>query len=141
MSNFEHFIAKNEVRKELPNIALASSLIKDMDERLEKSMRLNIGVFSKMIFENIYDALQDFCNAILALDGYKSYSHVASIVYLSKFGFNDSEINLLDKFRLRRHGSKYYGVEISKEEAEEILDFYNKIKSKMDGVMSKKRLK
>jgi len=130
-----------EVKKDVPNISLARFLIDDMDERIEKCLQLDMHLFSKIIFENIYDALQDFCNSLLALDGFKSYSHVASISYLAKFEFNDYEINLLDKFRLRRHSSKYYGVKISFEEAEEIFDFYNKIKNKIEKILSKKRLR
>ena len=129
MEKFEYFLETKEVRKELSNIALAHSLIKDMEERIKKSISLDIKIFSKIIFENFYDAIQDFCNALLAIDGYKSYSHIASIAYLSKYGFNDYEISILDNFRLRRHGSKYYGVEISSEETEEIIKFYNRIKS------------
>ncbi len=141
MDNFESFLIKKEVRKDLPNLALAKSLIKDMEQRIEKSMKLDINDFSKIIFENFYDALQDFSNAILAIDGFKSYSHIASITYLSKYNFNDSEINIFDKFRLRRHASKYYGVDISKEEAEEIIEFYNKIKLKIGKILKEKRLK
>lgn len=141
MDNFEFFLKTNEVRKDIPNIALARFLIKDMDERIDKCLQLDMHIFSKMIFENMYDALQDFCNSLLALEGFKSYSHVASIEYLRKFGFNDYELNLFDKFRLRRHSSKYYGVGISFEEAEEIFDFYNKIKNRIETILKGRGVK
>ena len=141
MIDFEYFIKSGEVKKCSPNHELAKSLIKDMKERIEKSFLLDIEIFPKLVFENVYDALQDFCNALLTLDGFKSYSHVASIAYLKKFGFSEYEINLLDKFRLRRHGSKYYGAEVSFEEAEEIFDFYNKIKSKIEEILSERGLR
>jgi hypothetical protein len=111
---------------------LAKSLLIDMNERIEKSMKLDIKEFAKIIFENIYDALRDFCDALLAIKGDKSYSHQASISFLRKKGFGESIINELDLFRYKRNGSKYYVKPITPEDAEEIKDFYKKNKDKFN---------
>ena len=93
--------------------------------------------FAKIIFENLYDALRDMFDAILLNEGYKSYSHEGSISYLSKKGFDFAEISKLDRFRFKRNGSKYYGKEISIEEAKDINGFYLEIKSKLNKILKK----
>lgn len=129
MTSFDIFLNEGDVKKVTPDLELAKSLIKDMKERISKSNLLDVNIFSKMIFENIYDSLRDFCDAILAIDGFKSYSHQASIYYLLKKEF--------DQFRYKRDGSKYYGVPISVDEAKDIKTFYKKIKSKIDEILRK----
>jgi hypothetical protein len=141
MMPFEYFLQNKEVKTASPDMNLAKSLVKDMFERIEKSLMLDSKIFAKMIFENIYDALRDFCDALLAINGYKSYSHQASISYLAKEGFDVSIIEQLDQFRYKRNGSKYYGQQIFFEDAEQIRDFYLKNKSKFERIINKKGLK
>ena len=133
---FDYFLKMQEVRKTSANLELAKSLIKDMKERINKTNMLDIDVFAKIIFENIYDGLRDFCDSLLALDGFKSYSHQASISYLFKKGFDISVVEELDGFRYKRNGSKYYGEEIGPSDAKEIKDFYNRIKVKINKSVS-----
>ncbi len=140
MMPFEYFVEKKDVKKTFKDFELAKSLVKDMQDRINKSLMLNINTFSKMIFENIYDALQDFCNAFLAIAGFKSYSHQASISYLSKLGFDASVEEEFDQLRYKRNSSKYYGQKISPEDAKQIRDFYFKIKSKISKLLKEKNL-
>lgn len=137
MKEFDYYLQKGDTRKVSKDIELAKSLKKDLLERAEKAIKLNTKEYSKMIFENIYDSLREFCDFLLAVDGYKSYSHEASISYLKKYGFNDTEIMTIDMFRYKRNGSKYYGKEITKEDAEDIKSFYLGMLSKIKKMMDK----
>ena len=134
---FNYFLKSKEVRKTTPNSELAKSLIKDMKERINKINMLDINIFAKIIFENLYDGLRDFCDALLALDGFKSYSHQASISYLLEKGFDVSITEELDQFRYKRNGSKYYGEEIISKDAQQIKEFYNRIKTKINTILKK----
>jgi hypothetical protein len=140
MMQFEYFLKTKEVKKCSPNLELAKSLIKDMKERIEKSLLLDSKTFAKFIFENIYDGLRDFCDALLALNGFKSYSHQASISYLLKEGFDITLIEEFDQFRYKRNGSKYYGQTITSIDSEQIKKFYLRIKDKIDNIINKNRL-
>ena len=140
MKPFEYFLEINEVKKTSSDKALASSLIKDMFGRIKDISSLNILKFPKITFENIYDSLRDFADSVLAIEGFKSYSHQASFSYLKKFDFAEETLETLDRFRYKRNGSKYYGQEISGEEAKEILEFYKKIKSKIEEILKSKKL-
>ena len=124
MNDFEFYLREGTVKKRKPDMELAKSLINDANERFEKISKLDARVFSKIIFENIYDALRSILDALLAIDGYKSYSHEASIAYLKKYGFEGSLIAELNNFRLIRNSSKYYGKDISSEDSYDIIDFY-----------------
>ncbi len=138
---FDYFVKKGDIKKSSPNKELAISLIKDMEERIKKSNLLDSNIFPKIIFENIYDGLRDFCDAILIINGFKSYSHQASISYLLKQGFDVSVIEEFDQFRYKRNGSKYYGEIISLGDAQQIKDFYNKLKNKINRIIKEKNLK
>jgi len=138
MEQFEYYLKKKLVRKMSPNLERAKFLIKDGNERIRDARTLDKNKLSKMIFEYIYDALRDFCDAILLIDGYKSYSHEASISYLSKKGFDIATVKQLDNFRYKRNGSKYYGGQISFEEAKEIISFYLKTKIKFNQLFNLK---
>ena len=143
MMPFNYYLKNGDVKKSSRDVELSKSLIKDMNVRIEMMEFLDIKKFSKIIFENIYDSLRDFCDAILAVKGYKSYSHQASISYLECEGFDVSFIERLDQFRYRRNSSKYYGHEISVEDTEAIKKFYKynseKINKKIKEVLKIKK--
>lgn len=139
MKPFEYFLEDKEVRKISKNIELAKSLIKDMEERIQTSLSLS-DKFKKLIFENIYDALRDFCDSLLAKDGFKSYSHQASISYLSKYNFSIVEIQKLDDFRYLRNSSKYYGKPINEDNVKEIKSFYSELKEKINKLIKENKL-
>ncbi len=138
MKSFEYYLKNKDVRKASGDMQLAKALLKDIAERTRGVLKLDIEDFPKIIFENIYDSLREFSDALLAIDGYKSYSHEASIAFLKKYDFNDAELLALDRFRYKRNGSKYYGKEISKEDAEDIKKFYKEIVKKFDLILKDK---
>lgn len=134
MKSFEYYLENGDVQKITPNTTRAKALVNDAFSRLNDLKSINMKKLSKLFFEYTYDALRDFVDSILILDGYKSYSHEAPIAYLSKKGFDVVVVKQWDDFRYKRNGSKYYGQNISSEDAKSILDFYNKIKSKLDKI-------
>ena len=121
MNDFEYYLGEGSVKRRNHDLELAKSLI---NERFEKISKLDADAFSKIIFENVYDALRDILDAILAIDGYKSYSHEASIAYLKAYGIEASVLMELDAFRQTRNGSKYYGKGIAKSDSDSIVKFY-----------------
>lgn len=131
MNKFEFYLEEGKVKKVKEDLELSKSLLKDAKERFDEINRLKSSLSPKMIFENIYDALRDLLDAILAAEGYKSYSHEASISYLKKCGFEYSVIMELDGFRFKRNASKYYGKGILNDDAKSIVLFYEKYSGKI----------
>ena len=136
MKDFEYYLHEKEVRIASVNLELAKSLVQDMNSRIKDSLKLDSSQFPKIVFENLYDALRDFSDAVLAVRGYKSYSHQASIAFLQKETFSWIEVNEMDAFRYKRNGSKYYGQKIYPADAEEIKEFYFRIKIKLEKFVS-----
>jgi len=134
MKDFDFYLNEGKVKKQNPDRELAKSLINDAAERAEKVIKLDVKIFSKIIFENMYDALREILDALLAIDGYKSYSHEAPIAYLKKYKIEDSVMVQLDNFRYQRNSSKYYGKDISVDNTMGIIDFYKKYSEKLIGI-------
>lgn len=82
--------------------------------------------------ENAYEGLREMADARLVLEGFKSYSHEASIAFLKKFpSFELGELEYFDHLRYLRNKIKYYGKDVSLDEAERSLEFAKKIKNKL----------
>jgi len=138
MKDFDFYLNEGKVKKQNPDREFAKSLINDAAERAEKVITLDVKTFSKIIFENVYDALREILDALLAMDGYKSYSHEASIAYLKKYKIEDSVIVQLDNLRYQRNSSKYYGKGISVDDAMGIIGFYKKYSEKLMDIVKNK---
>ena len=123
MKEFEKFIEEGKVREVEKNPSQAKSLMQKAEKRLRYVEGREITEENAdLILEDGYEAVREALDAFLVLDGYKSHSHEASIIY----GFENLEIpygttNKLNKFRKLRNDSKYRGEDIEKREAEDIL--------------------
>jgi hypothetical protein len=138
VKSFNYFVEEKKVKKIRPDIELAKSLLKNIEEREKTALKLDSNEFQLIIFENIYDCLRELLDAILALEGYKSYSHEAVIIYLKNFNFPESKIFDLNRFRIKRNNSKYYGKSPQVEDALEIKDFYLENKHFLIGIINER---
>lgn len=76
--------------------------------------------YASKITEEYYETILELITAIMYLDGYKTRSdlpgsHITTIEYLKVTykEFTEKEIGLIDDFRERRNGVKYYGRHIT----------------------------
>lgn len=129
MKEFDFYLQKGDVKKTIIDRNLAESLKKSAVQRLDAASSLPINEkMCKIIFENSYEATREAADAVLAVNGYKSYSHEATIAFLSKEKIlEENSINILDSMRRKRNRMKYYGRKSSPEEAKEALEFAKKI--------------
>ena len=132
MKDFEYYIGENEVKKQSPDVNLARALFEDARRRFEYASGSKISEKSaKYIYEDVYDARREAIDALLALHGFKSYSHAAAISFLAKLGFPPGEMESLDRMRKRRNGMKYYGKSCSENDVEEAMKFAETLLKKM----------
>ena len=125
MKDFEYFIKNADVKKQAVDKNLSDSLIKDSKDRLEyaKSSVLSESN-AKFIYENVYEALREAADSILVLNGFKSFSHEASISFLQQFDeFSAVEIAEFNRMRIKRNGLKYYGKPCTVADANEVIEF------------------
>lgn len=121
MKEFPYFVKINAVKRQSPDIHLAKATAIESRDRMQMAKSIFGVQKSKYVLENAYEAVRELIDSILFLEGYKSYSHEASVAYLSQLGFSESQINHVDRLRRKRNGIKYYGEDATSEEAENAL--------------------
>lgn len=114
MRPFEDFLDK-DVKKTIIDRNIAKSLLEQGIRRLNYADNEEINEDNRdFILEQYYEAMRTLADAILALNGYKSYSHEASIAFLTKDkNFSPMLLENFDRIRRLRHGIRYYGKRVS----------------------------
>lgn len=131
VKEFEFFLAKGDVKRQSHDENLSKATLKDSIERLELYKALLNKVKPKYVLENVYEAVREAADSILYHEGFKSFSHEASIAYLIKKGFNEADIIEIDRFRKIRNSIKYYGGDCSESDAISSIRLAEKIVSKI----------
>ena len=137
LSKFEYYLSKGLVKRRRKNVELAKSLTNSALDRMEFAKQI-LHTKPRYALEMAYEAVIELIDALLALEGFKSWSHEASIAFLSKIGFSDVELRRFDITRKKRHSSKYYGVNFSLEEANKEIAYIERLFKKVLAKVKKK---
>lgn len=121
MKEFTFFIQNGSVKKQAPDLNIAKATAKDCLERVQLAKNILTTQKPKYCLENSYEAVRELIDAVLFLEGYKSFSPEASVSYLQNLGFSFSQVMQVDRLRKQRNGIKYYGEDATQKEAEEAL--------------------
>jgi len=84
VKEFEFFLKKGNVKKQSPDKNLSLSTFNESLDRINMAKNILKKEKSKYVLENAYEAMREAADAVLYLDGFKSFSHEASIIYLLK---------------------------------------------------------
>jgi len=133
VKEFKQFIEEGKVEKTQQNPAQAKSLMQKAEKRLSYVKERGItDQNSELVLEDSYEAIRESLDSFLILDGFKSYSHEASIIYgFEELDLSYSKANKLNKFRKLRNDSKYRGEDIEKREAEQITEIASEMIPKL----------
>ena len=128
MMEFGEFIRQGKVAQVRSSAPKARSLASAAEDRMRflKSIR-KTGENATYIIENAYDVIREFAEARLAMDGYSTGSHEATVSYLQKMGFPEPEVLFIDELRKNRHKIKYYGKHMDLGYALEVLTFLDRV--------------
>ena len=137
VKEFEFFLKKGNVKKQSPDRNLSLSTFNESLDRINMAKNILKKEKSKYVLENAYEAMKEAADAILYFDGFKSFSHEASIIYLLKKGFSEKEINEFDRFRKIRNDIKYYGKDCNEDDAVKALELSEKIINKVRRLFGK----
>lgn len=136
---FEDYLAEKEVRKATVDYSLARALLERGKKRLDvtKSICMDSGT-APIILEDAYDALREAADSQLAVHGFKSYSHIASIIFLKRFKeFSAIDIKDFDILRVQRNQSRYYAEPIGTDDAEFAVKFAERMLEKLKLLLEK----
>jgi len=132
---FEYYLKKGAVKKSRKDVEKAKSLLKKARKRMETADNIQVKDFK---LEFVYEAIIELIEALMSLEGYKSYSHEADIAFLRRLNFPENVILKLDEVRRNRHRSKYYGVELKADKTEELIKFCKDIFKKLEDLLENK---
>ena len=125
---FKYYLKENLVRKSIPNISMARSLIEKANLRLKRLTSLEIKEDeSSFIFEEAYECIRESLQSLMEVSGYKPYSHEALISFCKEKNLlSDLELNDIDNYRILRNNSVYRAEKISLQKCIESIDFAKK---------------
>lgn len=104
---------KSDVHAVSKNAEIARGLLKLCEARLEVASLMDKKKHPALRAESYYEIIKELVTAMLALDGYKSYSHVCLVAYLKEFRSNEfsaNELELVDMLRRIRNDLDYRGT-------------------------------
>lgn len=139
LKNFGKLVKEGKVKIQTPNKSRANFLIQEAKKThlFLKKLIKNFGVNnenSNSIIKLIYDIIMELIRARMLLNGFSTTgvgAHEAEVSYLKELGFSENEVQFADQLRYFRNGIIYYGKILDKEYAEKVLNFLNKIYSRL----------
>ncbi|RLJ08259.1 MAG: hypothetical protein DRP16_01835 [Candidatus Aenigmatarchaeota archaeon] len=115
--SFRYYLEKGSVRKDTKDVNRAKSLSEIVKKRMETARKMEPNFKLEFAYESVIESIE----AVMAVNGYKSYSHEANIAYLRVLSFPESVVVEADKLRIKRHRSKYYGGKVPEEEGDKAI--------------------
>ena len=138
MKEFQHYLTKGYVKKQSPDTNISKAVFKDALERFAHAKTILGSAKSKYVLENAYEAMREAADSLLYLHGYKSFSHEASIAYLTDKGFSANELEEFDRFRKIRNNIKYYGRDCEETDAKQCITLAEQIINKIKKLIEEK---
>ena len=139
---FEYYINEKLVRKSVPNISMAKSLLQKSEIRLKRVKNEKIDdENSSIVFEDVCELLREASQSLMEINGFKPYSHEALVSFLKDYKLlPDEKIITMDNYRVLRNNSVYKAEKVSFQKCNEALEFAKKIlpeiKAKFDKISS-----
>ena len=125
IEDFQFYLNNGMVKKGSPNRESAIALMEKAQSRLAyvREQKINKAT-APFVFEDIYEAVRDSCQALMELKGYKPYSHEAHIAFLKEFyNFPQHLLTTFDRLRVLRNKSVYGAAKVSPETCKEAFGF------------------
>lgn len=134
---------KEEIREVTPDKEIAGSLFKTAEIRLEALKVLlekDVDKFASVLVEGYYEIIKEMLTALMAIEGYKTTSHEALVLFLKEFykEFDDYEITFIDDLRKIRNKIDYKGFSVNPDYLERNNLEIQNIISKLRDVLGEK---
>ncbi|MBW3014890.1 hypothetical protein KY330_00550 [Candidatus Woesearchaeota archaeon] len=123
------------------SITIDKSLIKSLKDssakKLETQSMLELNdttASSKLSL--LYESLRELLEALAISEGYKIYNHQCYVAFLKEILDKPNLAETFDRFRRLRNQINYYGKDVSKEEASDLIDSMLKFISQIKELLS-----
>ena len=137
--NIQYWIMKGALRNRQKDLGKIKSMIHSAEVNAKVTQNVKINDNSAtLIFREIYESIRQLGDAKLWLIGYEPQNHEVSMEILKEFGIKDKvKLNSLDRLKKIRNDINYRGFRASIEQAEEILEFWNKCGIEISSMLKK----
>ena len=105
-----------KVKKIKENPEQAKALLQLAKRRLESIKKRRKDEYPQLLIESYYEAIKELISSLLAIHGYKSYSHECLISFLKEYYPNfldDYQLRFLDGMRKLRSDIQYRGRDVA----------------------------
>ena len=115
------------IRNRQKDLEKVKSMIdSDINVRVTKDIKLNEDS-ATLIFRELYESIRQLGDARWWLLGYEPSNHEISMEALKELDIKEKlKLNSLERFKKIRHDINYRGLRATTQQAEEILDFWDK---------------
>ncbi|MBU1245657.1 MAG: hypothetical protein KKH88_02915 [Nanoarchaeota archaeon] len=134
--DWEECNKKDLVKEVKADKNLTNSLIKSSEKKLKTQSLLDLNettATSKISLS--YEALRELLEALAISNGFKIYNHECYYAFLKEILKKNDLGREFDNFRKLRNAINYYGKDISKEEAKEIMENIIKLIEKVKNIL------
>lgn len=126
--NIDSWMRRGALRTRQKDMERIKSMINSagVNAKVVKDIKLNDNT-ATLIFREIYESVRQLGDAKLWINGYEPLNHEVSMEILKDSPIeNRVKLNFLERFKKIRHDINYRGFRSSVEQAEEIIEFWNK---------------
>jgi len=111
--DWDECLQNYDVKEIQKNKETANAFLKLCISRLEITKSMDRQKHAALLTESYYEVIKELIIGLMSIHGYKSYTHVCFISFLSKFyesDFSNNDIEIIDKLRRIRNELDYLGV-------------------------------
>lgn len=132
---FEHYIKEGKVQKQLPDINKEHASMNKAERRIKFLQEIN-EENAEFVFEDIYEAIREAPQSLMALKGYKPISHEAVIAFIrDKAKIDYSTVSKFNSYRKLRNKSVYEAEKIYVIRTNESKIFAKKLINKLKSIL------
>ena len=135
----EIWLKSGILRKRQNDNEKIKSMIKssEINAKVTKTIKLNEDT-ATLIFREIYESIRQLGDSKWGVLGYEPSNHEVSINILKEFDIKEKlKLNSLDRFKKIRHDINYRGFRATTNQAEEIVEFWNKCGEEIIKILKK----
>lgn len=142
INSFENYLRLGKVKKKTPDYEEAKALFEQSKERMEYTKLKDINQkTAKFVLQDSYEAVREAAQSLMSINGFKPYSHEATISFIKKFyssNFSEEEIYKFDHFRQLRNNSVYKAAKVMESDAKSSILFAKNFIHKVQPLLNKK---
>ena len=135
----EIWLKSGILRKRQNDNEKIKSMIKssEINAKVTKTIKLNEDT-ATLIFREIYESIRQLGDSKWGVLGYEPSNHEVSINILKEFDIKEKlKLNSLDRFKKIRHDINYRGFRTTINQAQEILEFWDKCGEEIIKILKK----